>query len=325
MTAHLSRRALLRNAGLLAAAAALPGWPQAHAGSAEALRVWRYKGMIAYYLDEAGQANPPYPLEYVDIAGGNLVLEALTSGSLDYSFMSEIPPIFASAAKAPLTLIASYSGDNNKAGIVVKRGSGIATIADLKGKRVSYVRATNTHYLVLNMLKRNGLSLRDIQPVPLPAQDALTAFQNGHIDALVTAGVNAIYAEAYLDGVLLQNAEGYYSGNYLIATTRQALEKPGKRRAIGDFLQREKAAWEWIEHHPEQWAARSETLTGIPRQLYLRQFEQRSQPARLRPVSEQAIAAQQQVADLFHESGLIGERVDVRPLWDPEFSALLSG
>ncbi|WP_437883787.1 ABC transporter substrate-binding protein [Pseudomonas sp. LRF_L74] len=319
----LSRRELLSSASLLALGAALPAALMAE--PQEALRVWRYKSTAAYYLEDAGQAQTPYPIEWVDVAGGNLVLEALTSGALDYSFMSEIPPIFASVAHAPLVLIASYSGDNNKTGIVVKRGSGIRSVADLKGKRVSYVRATNTHYLVLNMLKRNGLALSDIQAVPLPSQDALTAFQNGHLDALVTGGVSAIYAEAHMDGVILENAEGYYSGNYLIATTRQALEKPGKREAIGDFLRREKATWDWIEHHPRQWAERSEALTGIPRELYLRQFEQRTQPARLKPVDNTAIAAQQQVADLFFESGLIRQQVDVKPLWDDSFTPVLDG
>ncbi len=319
----INRRSLLRNGAILAAGGLLPGW--AAADDSQPLRVWRYKGTIAYFLDDAGQAQAPYPLEWVDIAGGNLVLEALTSNSLDYAFMSEIPPIFASIAKAPLALIASYSGDNNKTGIVVKKNSGISQVSDLRGKRISYVRATNTHYLVLNMLRQNGLALSDVQAIPLPAQDGLSAFQNGHIDALVTGGISAIHAEANLDGVLLQSAEGYYSGNYLISTTRTALAKPGKRAAIGDFLLREKAAWDWIESHPEQWALRSETLTGIPRELYLQQFEQRSQPARIRPVEDAAIEAQQQVADVFYESGLIRQKVDVRPLWDKQFSELLSG
>ncbi|CAM3921799.1 putative aliphatic sulfonates-binding protein [Pseudomonas reidholzensis] len=322
MTAF-TRRHVLRAGSLLGAGALLPSWASAQA--ADPLRVWRYKGTIAYFLEQAGLATPPYPLEWVDIAGGNLVLEALTSNSLDYAFMSEIPPIFASIANAPLALIASYSGDNNKTGIVVKRNSGIAQIGDLRGKRISYVRATNTHYLLLNILRRNGMTLADVQAIPLPAQDGLTAFQNGHIDALVTGGISAIHAEANLDGVLMQSAEGYYSGNYLIATTHAVLAQPGKRAAIADFLLREKSAWDWIEQHPEQWAARSEQLTKIPKALYLQQFEQRSQPARLKAVDEAAIVAQQEVADVFHESGLIRRKVDVRPLWDAQFTELLGG
>lgn len=319
----LTRRTLLRGSALLAAGALLPG--VAAAATTPPLRVWRYKGSVAHFLKDAGQAQTPYPVEWVDTAGGNLVLEALSSGSLDYAFMSEIPPIFASIAKAPLALIASYSGDHNTAGIVVKNNGAIKQISDLRGKRISYVRATDTHYLLLNILRQNGLALSDVQAIALPSQDGLSAFQNGHIDALVSSGISVTHAVANLDGVLLQSAEGYSSGNYLIATTRTALADPVKRAAIGDFLLREQATWEWIENHPEQWASRCQALTGIARQLYLRQFEQRSRAARIKPVKDAAIEAQQRVAELFYESGLIPQSVDVRPLWDNRFNALLGG
>lgn len=315
----LSRRQLLLATGVLAAGTLLG----AQAASAP-LRVWRYKGSAASFLAEAGQADTPYPVEWVDISGGNLVLEALTSGYLDYAFMSEIPPIFASIAKVPLALVAVFKGDNNDSGIVVKKGSGIRSIADLKGKTISYVRATNTHYFVLNMLRQNGLSLADVNAVPLPVQDALTAFRNGHIDALATGGISALQAASQMDGELLENVSRYYSGNYVIATTEQVLADPLRRSQIGDFLQREKATWEWVNTHPERWAQRSEALTGIDRALYLRQFRQRSQPSRLIGTDDSAIASQQQVADLFYDNRLISQSVDVRPLWRNDFNHFLN-
>jgi sulfonate transport system substrate-binding protein len=315
----LSRRQLLLAAGVLAAGTQI----NAQAASAP-LRVWRYKGMAASFLADAGQADTPYPVEWVDIGGGNLVLEALTSGHLDYAFMSEIPPIFASIAKAPLALVAVYKGDTNDSGIVVKKGAGIRSVADLKGKTISYVRATNTHYFVLNMLRQNGLSLADVQAVPLPVQDALTAFRNGHIDALATGGISVLQAVSQMDGELLENVSRYSSGNYVIATTEQVLADPLRRSQISDFLQREKATWEWVNTHPERWAQRSEALTGIDRELYLRQFRQRSQPTRLVGTDDSAIAAQQQVADLFYENRLISQSVDVRPLWRNDFNQILN-
>ena len=37
-------------------------------------------------------------------------------------------------------------------------------------------------------------------------------------------------------------------------------------------------------------------------------------------MSEQAIVSQQGVADVFSKAGLIGRRVDMRPLWDNRFN-----
>lgn len=129
----LTRRQLLLAGGTLAAGALLG------AQAAEPLRVWRYKGTAASFLADAGQADTPYPVEWVDVSGGNLVLEALSSGHLDYAFMSEIPPIFASIAKVPIALVAQYAGDRNDTSLVVKKALASAR------SRTSRVRPSATY------------------------------------------------------------------------------------------------------------------------------------------------------------------------------------
>ncbi|WP_095153646.1 ABC transporter substrate-binding protein [Pseudomonas sp. Irchel 3E13] len=322
MAISISRRAFLQHSAVAGLAA---GLAPVLANASEALRVWRYKGQAASFLADAGQAATPYPLEWIDVPGGSMVLEAFASGSLDYAFMSPVLPLFASAAGNPLVLIASYQGEQNRSSLIVKRDSGIASIADLKGKRVSFVRATDTHYLILNLLRDNHLTLADIQARPMPARDALVAFQNGHVDAIVAGGIGALQAQTGMDGVLLAQASQYHCGNYLIATTERVLQQPGKQAAISDFLRREQATWDWVEHNPQAWAERNEKLTGISRELYLQQFNQRQRPSRLLPVSEADILAQQRIADLFHDSGLIRQALDVRGFWDERFNLLLSG
>lgn len=322
MAIDISRRTFLRRSAIAGLAA---GLAPTLANAGEALRVWRYKGLAASFLADAGQAATPYPLEWVDVPGGAMVLEAFASKSLDYAFMSPVLPVFASAAGNPLVLIASYQGEQNRSSLIVKRDSGIQSIADLKGKRVSFVRATDTHYLVLNLLHDHQLTLADIQARAMPARDALVAFQNGHLDAIVAGGIGALQAQTGMDGVVLAEASGYHCGNYLIATTANVLQTPGKQAAIRDFLQREKAIWDWVEHNPQAWAERNEALTGISRELYLQQFNQRERPCRLLPVGEDDIRAQQRIADLFHDSGLIRQPLQVRSFWDDRFNPLLSG
>ncbi|QKZ04804.1 ABC transporter substrate-binding protein [Pseudomonas eucalypticola] len=317
---HFSRRRVLQ-AGLALGAGCLAGRAMA---TGPGLRVWRYKGLVPSFLDLAGQGNLPYPVQWADIAGGSIVIEALASDHLDYAYMSEIPPVFAAAANAPIKLIAVVRGDANETRLVVNKAAGIQHIRDLRGKRVSFVRGTNTQAFLLNLLQRNGLALTDVVPVPMPMQDALIAFQNGHIDALVAGGISGLRAATMMDGEMLEGTAGYYAGNYLIATNDAALADPVRRARIGDFLQRERATWAWIQAHPDAWADRSAQLTGISRELYLQQFHQRSQPAEVVAVDDTAIASQQHVADLFHDQQLIRRAVDVRPLWRHDFNQLLS-
>lgn len=320
---HFSRRRLLGVGATLCAG----GWLGAPALQAAEppLRVWRYKGLAASFLDLAGQDQTPYPVQWVDTAGGNIVLEALRSGDLDYAYMSEIPPVFAQAAGSPLALIASFEGDANDTAVVVKRQSAIHQVADLKGKSISYVRATNNHFFLLDLLQKNSLTLQDITPVPMPMQDALTAFRSGHIDAVVVGGISALQAESGMEGRLLPDTRRYGSSNYLIATTAQTLDDAGRRARIGDFLLRERATWDWVQQHPQAWPARSQALTGIDQALYLQQAERRSRPGRLVAFNDTAVNTQQQVADTLFNSGLLPRSVDVRPLWRNDFSSLLNG
>ncbi|SQF98775.1 aliphatic sulfonate ABC transporter periplasmic substrate-binding protein [Paucimonas lemoignei] len=316
----LTRRQLLAGSAI-AAANGLLAPLTAMAGSAKPLRVWRYKGSAASFMGLAGQLDTPYPVEWVDIGGGNLVLEALNSDSLDYVYMSEIPPIFASIANVPIALVASIPGDVSDIGIVVRNGAGIEQVADLKGKKISYVRATNTHYFLLRLLNQHGLTLKDVQPIPMPIQEALIAFRSGHLDAVIGGGISVLQAQQS-GGTRLHNVSDY-RGNTVIATTTQALQDPVRSAQLADFLLRERATWAWVQSNPQAWAQRNQDITGIGADLYLEQFRLRGEGQRVVPVSEQAIASEQRVADGFFEHQLIRQSVDVRPLWRNDFKHIL--
>ncbi|MNR67828.1 hypothetical protein D3C85_1920400 [compost metagenome] len=51
-------------------------------------------------------------------------------------------------------------------------------------------------------------------------------------------------------------------------------------------------------------------------------YNSRSQPWKVIEVDDQAIASQQEVADLFFNAGVLSERLDVCPLWDRQFKLL---
>ncbi|MNO05456.1 hypothetical protein D3C81_2268460 [compost metagenome] len=51
-------------------------------------------------------------------------------------------------------------------------------------------------------------------------------------------------------------------------------------------------------------------------------YNSRSQASKIIAVNDQAIASQQEVADLFFDAGVLSERLDVSPLWDKNFPLL---
>ena len=325
----LSRRYLLAGgfsvAGLSALAACSPG-KSAKPRSLEdlTLRAATYRGNLETFFQAAGVAETPYKLAKSEFVGGNLIAEAINAGALDVGGMSEIPPIFVAGAPGnQVRIVAVLQGDVNNQVVLVPKDSKAQTFADLKGRRVGYVKATTSHYILLRLLDEAGLTWADIKPVALSPQDGLAAFSSGAVDAWIIYGV--IVQQARQAGArVLRTAKGILSGNYLIAAARAALDDDLKRQALGDYLGRYAKVADWVNADGARWAKVRGEATGVPAELYLREFQERSGPTRLIRISEATIASQQKVADAFAAAGLIPAKVDVRPLWDDRLNGALA-
>jgi sulfonate transport system substrate-binding protein len=272
----------------------------------------------------AGLAPEGYDVQYSDFASGHLVVEALNGGSLDYGGMSEIPPIFAAASTIQsFRQIAVAHGDVNNQVVLVPKGSRARSIADLKGKRVGYVRATTTQYFLIRMLEDAGLSWDDITPVAMGVSDGAAAFSQGALDAWAIYGFPIQRAIATEDARILLTANGILSGNYLVAAHVDSLADPEKARIIGEYLQLVQKGYRWAAANSDTWARLIATDIGVPEAYVLDQFRRRSANYEIRPVTEAAIASQQEVARVFEKAGLLPHAVDVRPLWDTRFNDLI--
>jgi sulfonate transport system substrate-binding protein len=308
--------------GALAACGSKPAGPSNLAGVT--LRGATYRGNADGFFKEAGVADTPYRLPLAQFASGTLIAEAINARAIDIGGMSEIPPVFIANTPGNLVrIIAVLKGDVNNQVVLVPKGSTLKTIADLKGKRIGYVRATTSHYILLRLLDEVGLTWRDITPVALSPQDGLAAFQQGSLDAWVIYGV--IVEQARAAGArVLTTALGRLSGNYLVAASADALADAGKRAAIADYLQRYKKVLAWLNADDNRYAALLAKTTGVPAALYLQQFKERSARSSLEAVTDAAIASEQGVADAFFKAGVIPAKVDVRPLWDRSFASSLT-
>lgn len=270
----------------------------------------------------AGIRPDGYDLVYSEFQSGHLVVEALNGGSLDYGGMSEIPPIFAAASTIQsFRQIAVAHGDVNNQVVLVPKGSQATSIADLKGKRVGYVRATTSQYFLIRMLEQVGLGWDDIKPVAMGVTDGAAAFSQGALDAWAIYGFPIQRAIATEGARILKTAYGILSGNYLVAAHVDSLSDPDDARRIADYLGLVQRAYHWAADNSDQWAGIIAADIGVPRDYVIDQFRRRSATYELRPVTDDAIASQQKVADLFFRQKLLPKAVDVRPLWDNRFNA----
>lgn len=319
-----TRRAFLAGTAVACGAALLTGCGS-KAAKATALRVsvtGKGEGDNRLLFKAAG-LQPDFPVVYSEFESGHLVVEALNSGGLDFGGMSEIPPVFAAASTIQsFRQIGIYHGDVNNQVVLVPAGSPIRSLADLKGKRVGYVRATTTQYFLIKMLHSVGLKWSDITPVAMTVADGAAAFAQGSLEAWAIYGFPIQRAMAHDKALILKTALGFLSGNYILSAHVDAIADPVRADWIRRYLRLMRQGYAWAAAHQDEWAGLVAGAIGVPLSEVQDQFRRKSDHFELRPVTAAAIRSQQEVADVFAAAGLVPQ-VDVRPLWDDRFNPVI--
>ena len=274
-------------------------------------------------LKAAGLDNTPYKVEYSVFQGGNLCLEAMAAGQIDFTSSSEIPPIFAAQATngGNFKIIAVSNSNTLLQEVVIPAGSSLKSVADLKGKKVGYISATTAQYFLLKILQNAGLTWNDIQAVPITTADGVTALVGGQIDAFASYG-NSITAAKKQGATTLASGQDILSGNFPYEASPAAIADPSKHAAILDYLVRQEKADRWQVQNIQPWANISAKPQGQTVDqavdVLTKGFQQR--PPHVKPVSAGTITSEQSVTDAFFTVGSLKAKLDVTGLYSDAFT-----
>ncbi|MFF2191439.1 ABC transporter substrate-binding protein [Streptomyces sp. NPDC058157] len=155
-------------------------------------------------------------LEQVNFTSDDQLNAALASGKIDGANVSSHTALNLIAAGVDIRIV--MLEDVSLTADAVLASSGTTDIKALKGKRVAYEEGTTSDILLRYGLRHNGMSLDDVQRVPMSATDAGSAFAAGRVDAAVTY-------EPYLSAARAKQPEA--------RQVYSAAEKPG---LISDVL-----------------------------------------------------------------------------------------
>jgi sulfonate transport system substrate-binding protein len=153
--------------------------------------VLKQKGLL-----EQEFAKDGITIVWVQSAGSNKALEFLNAGSIDFGSTAGSAALVARINGNPIKSIYVYSRPEWTA-LVTSKDSKIATVADLRGKRVAVTRGTDPHIFLVRALLGAGLSEKDITPVLLQHADGKTALIRGDVDAW--AGLDPMMAQAEIE------------------------------------------------------------------------------------------------------------------------------
>ncbi|NHZ93050.1 transporter substrate-binding domain-containing protein [Massilia sp. CCM 8733] len=152
---------------------------------------------------------------------GKAALAAALSGRAGLATTADIPIMFAAMQKVPVSVVATFFKTEHDHGIVARRDRGIATLADLKGKRIGVSLGTSAHFVLDGFLSRQHLARGEVDVVDLKPEQFGAALAAGRVDAIATW-------EPFLDelqGALGRNgalfyAEDIYEIPYSLAGSR---------------------------------------------------------------------------------------------------------
>ncbi|MCD2113799.1 PhnD/SsuA/transferrin family substrate-binding protein [Rhodococcus rhodochrous] len=275
------------------------------------------------YLSGAGE-DLPYDLEFADFSGGPAVIEALRSGAADIGSLGEAPiPIAVPNGITDIVAIALEANPGSSGGyfLVAQPGSGIETVADLKGKKVAYPPGTGRHMIVAGLLAKAGLDPKtDIDAVELAGAEVAPTFSSGAVDAAILTGV-----QYYKVGSppILGDGTGINTGINTLIVRKQILEDPAKAAAIGDYVGRSVAANNWIGRHPDEWVAAYHVGTQGMTPEEGRELLDHTGTGRFYPIDEKSIALFQSVSDGLYETGTMSVPVDISPYVDGRYNDIV--
>jgi len=214
---------------------------------------------------------------------GPAINEAIASGQLDFANYGGLPNIVGKGAGLPTKVLASYG--TSPSYVLVRPGSGIEKLEDLKGKKVTVSRGTVIELALNTLLAQARLRPQDIQLFDLKAADQVTALSSGDVDAVV-GGSNLLVLPERGIGKIIYSTKGRVDpasafGSFVVTTSFAKQYPQTTQRVVNAFVR--------AAHYASQEGNREELikiweLTGVPRKGVLDDYDGDPLKDRLSPL-----------------------------------------
>ncbi len=188
---------------------------------------------------------------------------AVVTRSVDFGGFGIAAAILGGAAGEPVVVAGAFC--NKGMGVISKAGGDIRTIADLRGKRVGIWPGSTQEVFILERLRMNRLTVRDITSVRVPFGEMHAMLARGEIDAYVGAEPGPGLSISSGVGQLVEYPyETAMGGLNMIWATSEALaaQDPALVRTMLGVHRR---ASEFMMANPREVADATVRILGAPR------------------------------------------------------------
>jgi taurine transport system substrate-binding protein len=164
-----------------------------------------YQDMVVPYrvAQEAKELEKAtgYKINWKQFGGGGEVIKAMASGAVQIGEIGSAGIAAAVSRGEPLEVFWILDDIGSAEALVVKKNSGIKTVADLKGKKIAMPFNSTTHFHMMVALEQAKINPADVQILNMRPPEVRAAWQRGDIDA--TFIWDPVLAEAKKDGTVI--------------------------------------------------------------------------------------------------------------------------
>jgi NitT/TauT family transport system substrate-binding protein len=238
----IHRRHLLVGAGIAASALAAPSLLRAETRTVKMGSLRLVHSMPPYFYERFAPAG--LKVEIIVFDSPTDGKNAVVTKSVDFGAFGIAAAILGAAAGEPVVVVGALS--NKGMGIVSKAGSELHAVKDLKGKRIGIWPGSTQEVFIMERLRMEGLSIRDVTAVRVPFGEMPAMLARGDIDAYVGAEPGPGLSISSGVGQLVEYPYGTAMGglNMIFATHQDTVDKDPE--LVRTMLKTHRAAVEFM-------------------------------------------------------------------------------
>jgi taurine transport system substrate-binding protein len=201
-----------------------------------------------------------YKINWKQFGGGGEVIKAMASGAVQIGEVGSAGVAAAVSRGEPYELFWILDDIGDAEALVAKNGSGINSVADLKGKKIAVPFNSTTHFHTMVALEQAKINPADVQILNMRPPEVRAAWARGDIQA--TFIWDPVLAEVKKDGKIITSSgqisaatgkatfDGYIANKDWAKANRDFMVKFTKLLAASDANYRNNKA-KWTASSPE--------------------------------------------------------------------------
>ncbi len=218
----------------LVLAAAMPAWAQKSV-------TFAYQDMVIPFrwVQAQGEIEKAtgYKINWRQFGGGGDVIRAMASGDVQIGEAGSSPIAAAISQGLDVEVFWILEDIGAAEALVVRNGSGITKVADLKGKKIATPFVSTSHFHLLYALELAGVKPADVQVLNMRPPEIAAAWARGDIDGafiwdpalattkkngkvLLTSGDLCAKGKCTFDGLVVSKKWAKDNGDFMVALVK---------------------------------------------------------------------------------------------------------